>query len=161
MRTTLNALEAAVRSSWDDDTTFASPEYLARSDGRPSRGQCGPTALVLQELLGGDLVVADVEHAGRRVGVHYWNVTAGGVELDLTADQFTADERLVDVRRVTVARNVDSPGERPFRLLRDRVQPCCVGRQEGAPAPPEPGRGSCACAVRSVLPKCSPWNADG
>ncbi|WP_380171354.1 hypothetical protein ACFEMC_20545 [Kineococcus sp. DHX-1] len=131
MRTTLNAIESALRSSWDDDTTFASPEYLARGDGRASRGQCGPTALVVQELLGGDLVVADVEHAGRRNGVHYWNVTAAGVELDLTADQFTPDERLVDPRRVTGRRNVDSPGERAFGLLRDRV--AAVLRRPAAP----------------------------
>ena len=83
---TLNAIEVAVRTSWGPDTTFASADYMARGSGQPSRGQCGTTALVLQGLLGGDLMVADVEFEGRVDGVHYWNVTEGGVEVDLTRD---------------------------------------------------------------------------
>ncbi len=118
---TLSEIEAAVRSSWGPDTVFASADYLARGRGRPSRGQCGTTALVVQQLLGGDLMVADVEHQGRVDGVHYWNVTPGGVELDLTRDQFTPDESLVNQRRVTTERSSSSPGEQPFQLLRQRV----------------------------------------
>jgi hypothetical protein len=129
---TLNAIEAAVRASWGPDTTFASTDYMARGSGQPSRGQCGTTALVLQELLGGDLMVADVEHEGRVAGVHYWNVTAGGIEVDLTRDQFTDTEKLVDVRRVTTQRNHVGAGEQPFRRLRERVtaalQPDAVTR---------------------------------
>ena len=122
MRTlTLGEIEAAVRASWGADTCFASADYLARGDGQPSRGQCGTTALVIQALLGGDLVVADVEYEGRVDGVHYWNVTAGGVEVDLTRDQFTPGESLVNQRRVTRGRNASSTGERPFQLLRERV----------------------------------------
>jgi len=85
---TLSEIESAVRSSWGPDTVFASADYMARGSGQPSRGQCGTTALVIQSLLGGDLMVADVEYEGRMEGVHYWNVTPGGVELDLTLDQF-------------------------------------------------------------------------
>lgn len=118
---TLSAIEAAVRSSWGPDTTFVSADYMARGSGQPSRGQCGTTALVLQELLGGDLMVADVEHEGRVDGVHYWNVTAGGLELDLTRDQFTDTESLINVRRVTTRCNPGGAGEQPFQLLQDRV----------------------------------------
>ena len=118
---TLSKIEAAVRASWAPDTSFASADYMARGSGQPSRGQCGTTALVLQELLGGDLLVADVEHDGRVDGVHYWNVTSGGVELDLTRDQFTPAESLVNVRRVTTGRNSGGLGEQPFQLLRERV----------------------------------------
>ena len=118
---TLSKIEAAVRDSWAPDTSFASADYMARGSGQPSRGQCGTTALVLQELLGGDLMVADVVHDGRVEGVHYWNVTSGGVELDLTRDQFTPAESLVNVRRVTAGRNSGGLGEQPFQLLRERV----------------------------------------
>lgn len=119
---TLREIEAAVRSSWGSDTAFASDDYMARGSGQASRGQCGTTALVVQGLLGGDLMIADVEYVGQVVGVHYWNVTAGGVELDLTRDQFTSDESPVNERRVTVRRNSSSAGERPFQLLRERVR---------------------------------------
>jgi hypothetical protein len=118
---TLSEIEAAVRSSWGPDTFFASADYMARGCGRPSRGQCGTTALVIQHLLGGDLMVADVEYAGRVEGVHYWNVMAGGVELDLTRDQFTSAESLVNQRRVTSRRKSSSAGEQPFQLLQERV----------------------------------------
>jgi hypothetical protein len=118
---TLSEIEAAVRSSWGLDTFFASADYMARGSGQPSRGQCGTTALVIQNLLGGDLMVADVEYEGRVEGVHYWNVTPGGVELDLTRDQFTPAESLINQRRVTTGRNSSTAGEQPFQLLRERV----------------------------------------
>lgn len=118
---TLTEIEAAVRSSWGPDTAFATADYLARGAGRPSRGQCGTTALVVQQLLGGDLMVADVEHEGQVDGVHYWNVTPGGLELDLTRDQFLSAESLVNPRQVAARRNSSSAGEQPFRLLQERV----------------------------------------
>jgi hypothetical protein len=118
---TLSEIEAAVRSSWGPDTVFASADYMARGSGQPSRGQCGTTALVIQSLLGGDLMVADVEYEGRMEGVHYWNVTPGGVELDLTLDQFTPAELLINQRKVRTGRNPSSAGEQPFQLLLKRV----------------------------------------
>ncbi len=66
-------------------------------------------------------MVADVEYEGRVAGVHYWNVTPGGVELDLTRDQFTPAESLINQRRITRGRNSSSAGEQSFQLLRDRV----------------------------------------
>lgn len=118
---TLSEIEAAVRSSWGPDTIFASADYMSRGGGRPSRGQCGTTALVIQNLLGGDLMVADVEYEGQIEGVHYWNVTPGGLELDLTRDQFIPAESLINQRRVRTERNASSAGEQPFQLLRGRV----------------------------------------
>jgi hypothetical protein len=118
---TLSEIEAAVRSSWGPDTSFASPDYMIRGRGQPSRGQCGTTALVIRDLLGGDLMVADVEYEGRVEGVHYWNVLPGGVELDLTRDQFTPGELLINQRQVKAERASSSAGERPFQLLKKRV----------------------------------------
>lgn len=118
---TLSEIEAAVRASWGPDTRFASADFMARGSGQPSRGQCGTTALVIQSLLGGGLMVADVQYEGRVEGVHYWNVTPGGVELDLTRDQFTASESLVNHRQLTSERNSSSAGEQPFQVLRERV----------------------------------------
>ncbi len=118
---TLSEIEAAVRSSWGPDTCYATDDYLARGRERPSRGQCGTTALVLQSLLGGDLMVADVVYEGRVEGVHYWNVTAGGLELDLTRDQFAAGESLANQRRITTERSATSAGEPAFQLLHARV----------------------------------------
>lgn len=119
---TLTGIEAAVRVSWGPDTAFASAPYMARGLEQPSRGQCGTTALVIQELLGGDLMVADVECEGQVEGVHYWNAMPGGLELDLTRDQFMPSESLINTRRVTNRRNASATaGEQAFQLLRTRV----------------------------------------
>jgi hypothetical protein len=48
-------------------------------------------------------------------------VTPGGVELDLTRDQFTSDESLINQRQVTAERNSSSAGEQPFQVLKERV----------------------------------------
>jgi len=123
---TLREIEDAVRSSWGADTLYATPEYLDRGTGRPSRGQCGTTALVIQSLLGGDLMVADVEYQGRVEGVHYWNVLSGGLEVDLTRDQFAPGESLINQRQVRTERDPSSAGEQPFQLLRERVTAALV-----------------------------------
>ena len=64
MTVSLDDLTRALRSVWAPETAFASPEHLARVPGRPSRGQCGTTALVVQDLLGGELLVAPVTVGG-------------------------------------------------------------------------------------------------
>lgn len=59
----------------------------AWSPAKPARGQCGVTALVLQDLLGGELLLAEVRNVdGSRQGVHYWNRLGGGLEIDLTRE---------------------------------------------------------------------------
>ena len=55
---TLARIEAAVRACWDERT--CDPVDLPWSSDTPSRGQCGVTALVVNDLLGGDLMVAEV-----------------------------------------------------------------------------------------------------
>jgi hypothetical protein len=45
----------------------------------PSRGQCGSTALTIHDLLGGQLLIAEVLRTdGSRQGVHYWNLLPDG-----------------------------------------------------------------------------------
>jgi len=59
-------IDRAIRASWAADT--CSPDDVARSPWtveNPSWGQCDVTALVLNDLLGGDLVVGEGE-PGRR-----------------------------------------------------------------------------------------------
>jgi hypothetical protein len=84
-------LGAVFRQAWGRDT--CDPHDLAEwTAGNPARGQCGVTALITQELLGGDLVLGEVFVDGAKVGHHYWNRLPGGREIDFTADQFRPDE---------------------------------------------------------------------
>ena len=85
-------IERAIRSCWSEQTCdpLALDEWCSDN---PGRGQCAATALVVQDLLGGELLLAEVLNAdGSRQGLHYWNRLATGVEVDLTRDQFSATE---------------------------------------------------------------------
>ncbi len=97
-----------------DDTEDWTPD-------NPARSQCGVTALVLQDLLGGDLILGEVFVGETQSGYHYWNRLPGGVEVDLTADQFRPGEV------VTGGRLQHRPPDAPrrcreqYELLRERV----------------------------------------
>jgi hypothetical protein len=115
-------VERAVRAGWT--AASCDPVDLAGwSEASAARGQCGATALVVQDLLGGELLVAEVRHAdGSRQGVHYWNRLEDGEELDLTREQFT-DGEVVQAPH-PVARPADLSGGRMFaqyRALAGRV----------------------------------------
>lgn len=119
---TLTDVERAIQSSWGADTSFAKPAYLARVPGRPSRGQCGATALVVQDFFGGELLLADLSVNGVLDGVHYWNRLASGLDIDLTRDQLEPDEEVVNVRLVQAEReNLVGEGARTYATLRRRV----------------------------------------
>lgn len=122
MTFTLSELESAFRAGRGRDTTCLDAASLARwTSDNPAHGQCGPTALVMQDLLGGDLLIADVTGGDESDEVHYWNRFANGLELDLTREQFGA-HRIIGPPRVVV-RPPEGPRAyaREYRLLRSRV----------------------------------------
>lgn len=117
---TLADVERAVRMSWGADTCDPAdrPDWHS---GNPARGQCGVTALVLHDLFGGELVLGEVRVAGERTGSHYWNRFGTGLEVDLTRDQFRADEEIVGA---DVVQRPAGPPKRcrdEYDLLRGRV----------------------------------------
>jgi hypothetical protein len=120
---TLAEVAEAVMSSWGADTTYATDEP-SRNPAARSRSQCGTTALVVQDWLGGKIVKADAFRDGERVGVHYWNVLPSGEEVDLTRDQFLPNEAIgegVEVERPPESALRDHPGYGPYVVLRERV----------------------------------------
>jgi hypothetical protein len=116
----LSRLQPLIQDAWGPDT--CDPVDLA--DWRPenpARGQCGVTALVVHDLLGGELILGEVHEEGTRRGYHYWNRLPDGTEVDLTRDQFRPEET------VTAGVAVDRPARSPrrcrgqYELLRHRV----------------------------------------
>ncbi len=104
----LGAIEDAFRLHWGPHTCdpVDLPDWHS---GNPSRGQCGVTALILQEILGGELLIADVLFTnGATQGVHYWNLLPNGAEVDLTRGQF-ADTEIVQKPEI-VPRQRRTPG---------------------------------------------------
>ncbi|MGA3020443.1 MAG: hypothetical protein ABSD68_00635 [Candidatus Micrarchaeales archaeon] len=78
-------VEAALRHSWRSDTSFFPEEW---STANPMRGQCAVTALVVQDYLGGRLIVVDVLTGGKQSDLHFYNELEDGKRVDLTRLQF-------------------------------------------------------------------------
>ncbi|MFG1677003.1 hypothetical protein [Micromonospora sp. NPDC049282] len=116
----LERLRPILRASWGADT--CDPHDLPDwHPGNPARGQCGVTALIVQDLLGGELVLGEVFVGDVRVGYHYWNRLPDGSDVDLTADQFHPQEAVVGGQ---VQRRPPGPPGRcrqEYELLRRRV----------------------------------------
>ena len=87
---TLQETEAAIRAAWGRETSDDPDEW---SEENPARGQCAVTALLVRELLGVEILVANVLRDGRRVERHAWNRLLSGLTLDLTREQFVRGER--------------------------------------------------------------------
>ena len=88
---TLDDLTTRIRNAWGADTC-ATEDLPKWSRQNPARGQCGITALVVNDLLGGDLMLGEVHVNGERVDFHWWNCLPDGTEIDLTREQFEPNE---------------------------------------------------------------------
>ncbi|MFF4403177.1 hypothetical protein ACFY2W_26650 [Streptomyces sp. NPDC001262] len=117
----LTDIEQAVRSSWSAET--CTPEFRSRwSPDNPARDQCGVTAMMLHDLLGGELIRGEVLVEGRRVDYHWWNRLGTGIEIDLTREQFGPEE--IVTGGVVIPRPPATEWCRlreEYELLRDRV----------------------------------------
>jgi mutator protein MutT len=117
---TVDLLRPLLRAAWGPDT--CDPHDLGGWEpGNPARDQCGTTALVVQDLLGGELILGEVHVGGAKIGHHYWNQLPDGTTVDFTADQFHPGEEVVggEVRH----RPPDAPRRcrGQYQLLRHRV----------------------------------------
>ncbi|SFT35921.1 hypothetical protein SAMN05660657_00400 [Geodermatophilus amargosae] len=117
----LDEVTAAVRASWCRKTCDVS-DLADWSPANPSRGQCGATALVVHDLFGGDLLLAEVLRPdGSRQGVHWWNRLPDGREVDLTREQFAPTEVVQQPRVVVRPEGLPRYGADQYLRLRAAV----------------------------------------
>lgn len=116
-------LKRALLMCWDRDTASPGDQSRWTSD-RPSVGQCAVTALMVQDLMGGQIVKAMVEGFGS----HYWNRLDSGQEVDLTRDQFPPETVIPPGQPVERdylmkhERSIGAGTPQRYRLLSRRVQ---------------------------------------
>ncbi len=87
---TLETLEQAVQAAWSADTAEDPGSW---SPENPARDHCDVTALLVKEILGGEILIANVIRDGRRVERHAWNRLPSGLTVDLTRSQFRNGEQ--------------------------------------------------------------------
>lgn len=136
----LDQLIHALPLAWCDETS-ADPDRW--TEHTKARGQCAVTALVVQDHLGGDLLRAEIRHwrdtSGNDVESHYWNLLPGGIQVDLTAAQFTNNitRQNTQVRDREYVLSHESTRQR-YELLLEILAEQAV--PEGTPT--DPGTGS-------------------
>jgi hypothetical protein len=81
-------LERIIRASWSLGTTSLPDEWDELS--APERGQCVPTALIVQDCLGGTLEHLTTDYQGKQE-THYRNIV-DGTTIDLTRNQYPEDQ---------------------------------------------------------------------
>jgi hypothetical protein len=113
----LDDVETAIRGAWGRETSDDPDEW---SEANAARGQCAVTALLVHELLGGDILVANVLRDGVRVERHAWNRLASGVTIDLTREQFRNGEALGEPRVEELV--LTDRNQEHFTTLRERVR---------------------------------------
>ncbi len=114
-------LEAEIRAAWALDTCDPA-DADDWSIANQSRGQCGPAALTICDVLGGELLVAEVLRTdGSRQGVHYWNLLPDGTEIDLTREQFASNELIQQPRILRRPAGLPKRGAEQYLTMKHRV----------------------------------------
>lgn len=107
-------LARVIARSWSRETSYDPSGW---SEKNSAWGQCAVSALVVQDLLGGELLVGKVN------GIeHYWNRLADNREFDLTKDQFGHIKSFEGPRRVDREFVISFPHtRRRYERLRRKV----------------------------------------
>jgi len=81
-------LRKKISQCWSIDTSYYDKSWFEQKEVEVTKscGQCYVTALLVQDLLGGDVITGKVNGES-----HYWNRLPDGIELDLTSDQYGGD----------------------------------------------------------------------
>jgi hypothetical protein len=116
----LDAIQEAIRCAWSVDTCDPSDTSVWSTENA-ALGQCAVTALVVHDLIGGQLLEAEVHFEdGNRQGFHYWN-RLPGIDLDLTREQFRNGEVIGEPRLID--REIGGPwlAHEQYLVFRARV----------------------------------------
>lgn len=120
----LDKVIAAIEQSWSRYTAFDTDEW---TEDNPARGQCVVSALVIQDLLGGELQKTKVNYGGT-IESHYRNILPDGRMIDATRSQYPIDQTFevtpIDIKGASSLRAklfAEANTEKRYKLLRTNV----------------------------------------
>ena len=118
-------LQTALEQSWIKQTSSVPDEWNV---GNISRGQCVPTALVVQDYLGGDLQKLTTIYNGREES-HYINILSDGTIFDACRSQYPEDQKfqlanvvLDGFNSIRTKRLSETETSQRYKLLKLRVE---------------------------------------
>jgi len=125
-KVSLKVLKNVVRQSWSKETS--SDEFWESSN--PSRGQCGPTSLVVQDYYRGSLRFGLIGYDDIIYGTHIWNVLPDGRVLDLTRNQYPCSLPEKCFLGTAISREeVLRVAEKKYKILKDSIEKLISGRK--------------------------------
>lgn len=80
----IHHLEKILNISWSKNSSYSPGDW---TKDNPALGQCAVTALIIQDLIGGEIVWAKVLIPNGEKSSHYFNLI-NGTETDITRRQF-------------------------------------------------------------------------
>ena len=115
----LKELRAKFEKTWSRDTCWHKADFHPKV---PSGGQCFVTAMIVQDIFGGDLIQGTVRQIDGKMN-HYWNKLPDGQEFDLTSDQFVEGDGIHRHPLAVMSNRSVSPNRRCKRylLLKKRI----------------------------------------
>lgn len=93
----INRIKCALECSWSGATSDCYNPTLAPK----SYGQCAPTAIVVLEVFGGEILRTEVKKLDGTSVHHFYN-RIGGERFDFTADQFSISDYWCDIEYLDI-----------------------------------------------------------
>jgi hypothetical protein len=115
----IKELRARFEKAWSRDTCWHKAVFHPKV---PSGGQCFVTAMVVQDIFGGDIIQGTVRQIDGKMN-HYWNRFPNGQEFDFTSDQFVEGDGIHRHPFAVKSNKFASPNRKSKRylLLKNRI----------------------------------------
>lgn len=109
----IKRLRKKLEKAWCKDTCWHKPDFYPKN---PSGGQCFVTAMVVQDIFGGEIIQGTVRQIDGKMN-HYWNKLPNGQEIDLTSDQFVEGDGIHRHPIAIQSNKIVNPNRRCKRYL--------------------------------------------
>lgn len=117
-------VQQALEKSWTKLTSRNPDEW---SPENPARGQCAVSALIVQDILGGELQKVETNFNGKIEG-HFRNISSAGNVIDTTRSQYPKEQefepRDINLRGYSTAREkllADDDTRKRYETLKARM----------------------------------------